>query len=287
LYSFCTSCTINSIKYEVRVDNKLHGKIYIAAKSGIPIGGIITSANFTERGLTSSHEWGVEIDDIHMLHNIIGDLMKVCSDPLSYNEIEDIIKTIDTYAKENPPVYESKPKLEVTNHFKSKMKDKEQKIHLLKNMQLPSDTKFFIKPVGSSDNPFSEKRLLSTGIQELHFSKRRPNAVQPGDILICYGVGPTKLLGYFRVLSLPIKSINENDRWPWSVEAENLSPKYSSSWSSFNNTLSSVQASYGNEKELTYVGGKSLGALNFGADKIRLKEPFAHHIISIITESVK
>ena len=56
LYSFCTSCLKNSINFEVRVDNKLHGKIYIALKNNSPVKGIITSANFTDNGLKYSHE---------------------------------------------------------------------------------------------------------------------------------------------------------------------------------------------------------------------------------------
>lgn len=76
-------------------------------------------------------------------------------------------------------------------------------------------------------------------------------------------------------------------RWPWRVMVENLNPKYSFNWWSYDNTLSSVTASYGGGKPLTYVGGNSLGALSFGADKIRLKDSFAHHIISVIEQTVK
>lgn len=285
LYSFCTSCIQNSINFEVRVDNKLHGKIYIAVEDGSPIRGIITSANFTDNGLSHSHEWGIEIDDSHVLQNIIDDLMKASTSPLTYKEIEAIIKTIDDYSKENPPIQEQKPKLDVTKHIKDNLKGETSKIP--PSLEFQSDVRCFLKPVGSSDQPFDESRKLSTTIQEMHFSKRKPNAVHPGDILICYGVGNTKLLGYFRVLSESFHLPDENTRWPWEVDAENLCPKYSSNWSSYNNTLSSVQASYGHDKELTFIGGKSLGALNFGADKIRLNDSFAHYIINIIEQEVK
>ena len=212
--------------------------------------------------------------------------MKVSTAPLTHQEIKAIVKAIDDYSKENPPIKEPKPKLEVTRHIKDKLKVEITKESSTEQMNFPDDTRFFLKPVGSSDHPFDELRKLSATIQEMHFSKRRPNAVRPGDILICYGVGTTKLLGYFRVLNEPILLHDTNTRWPWAVDSENLSPKYSSSWSLFNNTLSSAQASYGHDKEVTYVGGKSLGALNFGADKIRLSESFAHHLINIIEQEV-
>ncbi|WP_027629936.1 restriction endonuclease PLD domain-containing protein [Ruminiclostridium cellobioparum] len=287
LYSFCTSCVQNSINFEIRVNNKLHGKIYIALKDRRPIKGIITSANFTDNGLKHSHEWGVEIDDTDLLQNLIIDLMNVSSNPLTYKEIEGIIKAIDDYSKENPIIQESKPNLEVIGHIKDKLKVESPKVSNTEQIDFPDDTRYFLKPVGSSDHPFDESRKLSETIQELHFSKRKPNSVRPGDILICYGVGTTKLLGCFRVLSEPFFLTDENTRWPWAVDSENLSPKYSSKWSSFNNTLSNAQASYGYDKELTYVGGKSLGALNFGADKIRLNESFAYHLINIIKQEVK
>lgn len=287
LYSFCTSCVQNSINFEVRVDNKLHGKIYVAIKNGRPIKGIITSANFTDSGLKYSHEWGIEIDDTDLLQNLIIDLMKVSSAPLTYKEIEVIVKAVDDYLKENPPIQETKPKLEITRHIKDKLKVEMPKASSIEKIEFTEDTRYFLKPVGSSDHPFDESRKLNETVQEMHFSKRKPNAVRSGDILICYGVGTTKLLGYFRVLNEPFLLSDKNTRWPWAVDSENLSPKYSSRWSSFNNTLSSAQASYGYDKELTYVGGKSLGALNFGADKIRLNESFAHHLINIIEKEVK
>lgn len=286
LFSFCSSCVQNRIGFEVRVDNKLHGKLYIALKDSRPIKGIITSANFTDNGLKFSHEWGVEIDDIGMLQNLVSELMNVSTDPLTHDEIESIIKTIDDYIKKNPLNQEPKLKLDVTKYISDKLKGKTPKLSGADQIVFPEDTRFFLKPVGSSDHPFDESRVLSETIQEMHFSKRKPNAVRPGDVLICYGVGPTKLLGYFRVLNEPFLLPDEKTRWPWAVNTENLSPRYSSNWSKFSNTISNVQALYGYDKELTYIGGKSLGALNFGADKIRLNEAFAHFLIDTIEQEI-
>ena len=63
LYSFCLNCQKNNVSYSVHIDNKLHGKIYISLKLQEPLKGIVTSANFTNSGLESNHEWGVLIDD--------------------------------------------------------------------------------------------------------------------------------------------------------------------------------------------------------------------------------
>lgn len=277
IYSFALSCIQNNVTYEIRIDNLLHGKLYIALKNDVPVTGIITSANFTVRGLSVNHEWGIEINDSTMLQNTVNDLYKVSSEPLSQTELAVIVKEIDDYAKANPPIKEDKPLLDVTKHIKKKLVEPK-----VTTPDFDSDVRYFLKPVGSSDHPYSEDRVIPSGIIEMHFSKRRPSAVKPGDILICYGVGVRKLLGYFKVRTAPYFDDSDNDRWPWRVEAENLSPEYSQNWASYDNTLYNLQSAYGADKVLTYVGGKSLGALNFGADKIQLNEEFAKFLIGII-----
>ena len=42
----------------VKIDNKLHGKVYIGKRDSNYTGAIVTSANFTENGLENNHEWG-------------------------------------------------------------------------------------------------------------------------------------------------------------------------------------------------------------------------------------
>lgn len=274
LYSFSVSCLTRSIAYRVHVDNKLHGKIYIASKDGNPIRGILTSANFTDRGLNHNHEWGVQIDDPAPLKQIIADISKVSSHDLTNEELHNIIVKVDSFSQNSGVPTVPKISLEVNNFIKHKVTDTK------------TDIRYFIKPVGFSDEPFETTRTLSSGVEVMHFSKRRPNSVRVGDILICYGVGTTRLLGYFEVISEPY-IWDENSRWPWEVKAKNLYPKYSQSWMSFDNTISSIQASFNTKLAVTYVGGRTLGALQFGADKIRLSDEFAQHVISIIEGSVK
>lgn len=277
IYSFCVSCLLNNIEYEIRVDNLLHGKIYIVLKNDIPESGIITSANFTVKGLSINHEWGIEISDSTLLQSIIDDLYKVSSEPLLQNELDSIVKEIDSYIKANPPVKEKKPAIDVTKYIRPKLPKP-----VDKPCAIDSDVRYFLKPVGWTDEPFDEKRVLDPGIQAMHFSKRRPSSVRKNDILICYGVGPAKLLGYFKVMSDPYYNDSDSPRWPWRVEAENLTPTYSQVWADKGNTLSYVRTLYGDDKILTYVGGKSLGALQFGADKVQLNADFAKFLINLI-----
>ncbi|QNR65181.1 NgoFVII family restriction endonuclease [Paenibacillus peoriae] len=272
LYSFLLNCFNRTIENRVLVDNKLHGKIYIANKEGNPLRGIITSANFTDRGLNHNHEWGVQIDETAPLKQIIADLTKVSSYTLTQDELTNIIVKIDNFAQYG---LKATPKINLEIN------------HLIdhKIIETKSDVRYFMKPVGFSDEPFDPTKTLSSEIEVMHFSKRRPTSVRVGDVLICYGVGTTKLLGYFEVISEPyIWDINS--RWPWEVKAKNLFPKYSQSWTSIENTISSIQASFDDKLPVSYVGGRTLGAFQFGSDKIRLSDEFAQHVINIIKGSV-
>src|SRR5690606_279125 len=49
------------IECNISLNNKLHGKIYIFKMSGKYIGGLISSANFTDSGLWLNHEWGITL----------------------------------------------------------------------------------------------------------------------------------------------------------------------------------------------------------------------------------
>lgn len=262
-------CKQANIKYSIRIDNKLHGKLYIAMNNR-QYKGIITSANFTESGMKNKNEWGVMIEDNKVFIDIISKLQSN-SIGLNYNSLDEIIKRIDTYKNKNRLPSRGKIKLKITDIINKNKKRDGQKVHT------NDSKKYFLKPVGYAEKPFEGSRILNLSIEKLHFA-RRPAAVNVGDILICYGVGSTKLLGYFEVISNVI-NLGNGSRWEWEVEGKNLYPKYSAKWNQFDLTLSKMRSKYSGSI-LTYRGGDSLGSLNRGADKIRLNEDFAHYLIS-------
>lgn len=273
LYSFCVNCLKEGIDYSIYIDNQLHGKIYISSTDGVPTQGIVTSANFTNAGLEKNHEWGLILTDQAQVEKIQQEIFSVRGIPLTAEDIANIIIKIDDYVKQAGIPQKAKIDLMVSNIIDSV--EKVDKAH----------RSYFIKPVGWLEKPFSTSRVLSHDIETLHFSRRKPAAVKAGDIIICYGVGTTKLLGYFETLEDPVHSGVEGARWPWSVKAKNLLPKYSGQWNNYNNTISSIQASYNSQTPITHKGGGTLGALNFGADKIRLTREFANHVIETMKSS--
>lgn len=63
LLSFSEEMNRINVQRELRIDNHIHGKIYIFKANGHPFAGIITSANLTHNGMVANHEWGCLIDD--------------------------------------------------------------------------------------------------------------------------------------------------------------------------------------------------------------------------------
>ncbi|PDY52292.1 restriction endonuclease PLD domain-containing protein [Bacillus toyonensis] len=274
IHSFCFNCKMNEINYSIYIDNQLHGKVYISLKNGIPLKGIITSANFTKSGLEQNHEWGILTEDSHQIRNLLDEIKSVSSRELSSEELDEIIKKIDTYCKGKVIPKENKIDLSVSDILNKRKK------------RITFNKRYFIKPVGVSDDPFPENRILSSAIEKLHFSKKRPASVGVGDVLICYAVGTTKLLGYFEVIEGPYLIDEKPSRWPWEVKGKNLCPAYSERWNTFNNTISSIQASYDFVAPVTKNNkGNNLNGLMFGLDKIQLTEEFATHVIKIIEDS--
>jgi hypothetical protein len=277
LDSFCGLCNDNEIQYSVYVDNKLHGKIYIASKNGIYTGGVLSSANFTDRGLKDNHEWGFWLGDPDVLKNLRDQVFSVCRQ-IDNDRIESIIRKVDEFAETRPAPQVEKMDLRISDLFGFGAADSEEADD--------SDIRYFFKPNGSQQRPFPTTEKLDANIATLRFAKRRPRAVRVGDILICYGVGTTKLLGYFRVTDPPELTGSDDDRWPWTVQAQNLCPAYSENWTQFGNTVSSVRNAFGLNNIVTNKGGKTLGALMRGSDKLQLTPQFAKHIIRIIERQV-
>lgn len=259
----------NGLEYSVQINNKLHGKIYVAVKNGIPVKGIITSANFTNMGLKNNYEWGVLIKETEQLTAILKDLDSVSGLPLADETLDKIIAEIASHPDKTK--YEKRVKIS---------------INLDKYLKHPSVTidknkNYFIKPMGSTEEPFPLTMVLNDKNQLIQFSDK-PKSVKVGDILICYAVGSTKLLGCFEVCTDYEKTGDDGDRWPWAVNALNLLPEYSKNWTQYTNTISSIQDSFKDGTPLTMNGGKTLGALQWGKDKIRITPEFAKHVISLM-----
>jgi len=268
-----------NIKLKILINNYLHGKVYLFKNDKEYISGIISSANFTDSGLSRNHEWGIELKDKNILTDIEKDVFEI---PEFYElEEDDLINflyRIDEYLENNPKVPNEKIGLDLNKSISKHNK-----------LEYVDDKNYWLKPIGVSENPIPDGKLFDKPIEQLDFSKRRPSGVVIGDIIIAYGVGNGKILSIYEVRTTPryateneIKIDPYKERWPWSVEGINLTQIYGRNWWLHNLYITNLKDEFNNsysDYAITYRGGKTLGALNFGSDKIRLSIEFAKYII--------
>lgn len=272
LISFRNEMNRINVQWELRADNHLHGKIYIFKNSGHPFAGIITSANLTHNGMVANHEWGCLIEDKKLLEGIEQQVLKDAPDQLTdamLNEIKERAKKMfPEGVREYPTVA-----IEIDD--------------ILHPYSLSKGTKVFIKPIGVSSDPIYEGDFSKEEESYMYFSKKRPASVSVGDILIAYAVGGRKIIGAYKVTSEPRWDEDNDPRWPWYVESENLTPKLSNcKWSEANLWVTGIANHYAGtyNKPVTHNGGMNLGALNYGSDKIRLADEYGQYLLSKVMD---
>lgn len=255
---------MNRVGIEVRmfIDNSLHGKVYIFKKVGTPISAVITSANLTKNGMTTNHEWGYQIDDYETIIFLEKQLLSEVKSELQTEALEILNKRI----KEKPEIMVQKPEtIELDD--------------VLLGCQISYSTRFFVKPLGVTDDPVYDGDFSD---EDKQYFSRRPNAVRIGDILIAYGVGSRKIISAFKVLSESIFTGNPDDRWKWYVKVQNLTPNMGKIWMKRDLFIMEIAAHYYEKYSLnvTANGNTNLNGLKRQNDKIRLADCFGRYLYS-------
>lgn len=265
---------LENIEIEILIDNSLHGKLYICKRNKTFFKAIITSANFTSNGLRINNEWGICIDKNEEIKNIVTDLRNnVVIEPITENALTDFESKIKIAAK---PPRNQKYDLNLIGGLKLKINP----------LNISSDINYWLKPIGVSDNIIPWDRLFDEIDSDLHFSDKKPRGVKQGDILIAYAVGHKNILSIYRVNSAIKNTGNANDRWPYYVVGENLTPFYGTEWNNHNITITNQKqdALNGGITKLTPSGKNSYGSLMRGADKLKITKDFADFLINKIVK---
>lgn len=272
LFDFCNK---SKIELEILIENSLHGKVYISKYDNGESEAIITSANFTNNGLRLNNEWGTKItnqDQITELEN--GILSKVFLKPLTEKDIniflELIAKNPKTENTENPTNLDLSKKLDI----------KENPFFIEKNIN------YWLKPIGVSGDNIPWERVFDVIDSDLHFSKLKPKGVKKNDILICIAVGHSNILSIYKVKSEVKYNGDENDRWPYFVVGENLTPFYGQNWNSQDITITNQKNEVIRQGKfnITPSGKNSFGSLMRGADKLRLTPEFGEYLVNKIAK---
>lgn len=270
---------------KIHIDNSLHGKIYIFKKDSY-LKAIVTSANLTKSGFYNNHEWGLLIDDSNEIIQLENEVLESIDYPdITESLVDRLLMFSDQYQRDNPEWTKvNKPTSDILDdvYYQGQKNNKE--------------PKYYLKPIGVSENPIwkDSKRDFSAVHQNLDFSKKGTGAIRAGDIVITTAVGCGCLLSYFQITgSAKVATEDEKqedpwkERWPWHIEGRNLSVVYGRSWWEYDlerqSLLNTFTKQYPNEP-VTTAGGKTLGTLNFGSDKVEITKDFADFLISKIDE---
>lgn len=274
----CASTSEKHWKFEISLNNRLHGKVFLFKRNGAVHTAILTSANLTNNGLRNNHEWGVEINESEHLHKVEMDLLSAIQyKRLTESEIYERQAIANAYSQQHPVFGEESLELDLTEGLKPDW---------FKPQAIPS---VFFKPIGSSDEPVDDDWVFNAGYDQLDFSRKRPNSVHPGDIVVAYASGTGRLLSVFEVSSTPklstdteIEQHSWKTRWPWYVKAKNLTPRFGTTWNQHHITTTMLKDQYlleHPEGAISAAGGTTLGAFSFGADRLQLSAEFGRYVI--------
>ena len=184
LYEFFIFCKKNDIDLIIKVDEELHGKVYLFYMGIEPEGFIVTSGNFTDKGLIRSHEFGVMIEDAEQQKNMADMLMAISTYDLDEKSLNRLYNEAVTFIDKHT-------RIKVEEFKAKKIIDKKPSESQKTNQH------FYIKPIGTSKNPFIEPMVLNDN-DTTGFNKN-PKSMNKGDILICHSVGTSNIIGYYEV----------------------------------------------------------------------------------------
>ncbi|WP_304581506.1 restriction endonuclease PLD domain-containing protein [uncultured Alistipes sp.] len=273
LLSFKRMATKYGIQNSILINNSLHGKIYIFKSNGVPLNALVTSANATHNGFFRNHEWGCCFDDKDQIDNLEKMIIHTAEYELTDNMLNDVKYRVDSHKQQYPTAPQILPPAININDIIASSRF---------NLNITPNTRIFLKPIGHTEDPVFDGNYSEETKQ--YFAKR-PKIVRNDDLLISYGVGSRKIISVFQVLSnTPSNSEDTNSRWPWSVEVKNLTPKFAKVWFDKNLYITNLARDYVDIYDLpiTNNGGKTLGALQWGTDKIQLTQDFGTELLSLV-----
>jgi hypothetical protein len=270
-----------AVKVTLQVAHRLHGKVYIFKQRGEPFAAVVTSANFTQNGLRLNAEWGFALRDPKVLSELSASVDRLSVRDISDSDLDVLVQSAADYRELYPAAENAGVALDLVKAIDQ-------------SAGVPAGSAAWLKPSGVSDNPVLEGESFADVDQDLHFSKVRPSGVRVGDTMIMYGVGARRILSVFEVTGSVAEATAEEirrtpwkARWPWYVPARNLTPRFGASWWHHNLYVTTLVTDYlasHPNASITSAGGQTLGALNHGADKVRLDRAFADWIVAKVMQ---
>lgn len=263
----------------VKIDNQLHGKVYIGMRDGNYTGAIVTSANFTDNGLENNHEWGIFFNDQKEISNIHQQIVKDASLELTEKALMKMKQWID----DNPEEDVKSPSIDVS---------------FIDMIEKPIVNKasltYWLKPLGRDHKSVPNTAFYGDARHLITFSKRgRPNGIKEGHVVIAYSINTMQLISVFvasndrgQLVEFPVPG---DEQWPYYIWCKNITPQYGANWPQINLTLHTIREEFLRQQSTATVlpSGNKLKALQWGSDHVRATPEFGEFVVSKMTEKEK
>lgn len=268
-----------SFRLTVRIDNQLHGKVYIGKKDANYVGAIISSANFTENGLENNHEWGVFINEQMTISDIHQQIVRDASIELTEKDLMKMKQWID----DNPKEDDKSPTVDVS--FIDMIEKPAIKV---------TGITYWLKPLGRDHKPVPDTAFYGDARHIITFSKRgRPNGIKEGHIVIAYSINTMQLISVFvasndrgQLVEFPVPG---DEQWPYYIWCDNETPQYGANWPKMELTLHSLREDFLRQYPQSTVlpSGNKLKALQWGSDHVRATPEFGEFVVGKMIEKAK
>jgi hypothetical protein len=118
--SFATILKNKNIACSIKIDNKLHGKLYFFLNDGKKKKAIITSANLTDNGMKTNHEWGYLIEDAKQINDLFEQANNVEGmQVFKIENINELKKRVKEYEEKNPSPKKPPVLIDITDLFEN------------------------------------------------------------------------------------------------------------------------------------------------------------------------
>lgn len=262
----------NHVDLSVKIDNKLHGKIYAGKKDGAYCRAIVTSANLTGNGMENHHEWGVYINDARIIEGI-------CEQILSETEMtvdREDLKKMEEWVKAHPVTKLPRPIL------------KDNLLDFVQPMIVANKgATYWLKPYGTIDQHVSASMMFDEHEIDITLA-RGVGSIKEGDVLLVYAVGGRQIISIFEATGKHGKKTvfanKRDERWPFYVTCKNVTPAFGARWYDANVTLDKLIESYLQRHPTRDIrpGSQNLAVMQWGRDRLRLDKDFGEYVIRVV-----
>lgn len=265
----------------VKIDNKLHGKVYIGMRDENFTGAIVTSANFTDNGLENNHEWGIFSNDQKEISNIHQQIVKDASLELTEKALMKMKQWID----DNPKVDVKYPTVDVSF------------IEMIDRPVIAATgITYWLKPLGRDHKPVSNTDFFGAARHLITFSKKgKPTGIKEGHIIIAYSIITMQLISVFvagnnhdrgTLTKFPVPG---DEQWPYYIWCDNETSQYGANWPKMELTLHTLREEFLRQQPASTVlpSGNKLKALQWGSDHVKATPEFGKFVVEKMKERMK